>query len=586
MKTLLRKITIALAAMLLCITMLHAQIPGRLKNLPPFKSQASMHEWLSRHHAAGKFNPIRCSSNAPCIKEQTTLGGSGYDQMSTMSKTRDGGFVVCGLTASYDGDFHAADTIGGDAFLAKYSRFGKLEWTKTFGGTGFDFFNNVIQTYDGSYLAVGATNSNDGDVSGNHGGVDVLVVKFSASGNVEWQKCFGGSGDEYGDAIMQTFYGGYAVSGTTSSDDGDVSGNHNTDGNFDAWFIQLGLKGKLLFQHCYGGSDYEEFYDMVPSGFGNIILSGPTASNDGDVSGNHGGQDAWVVKLNAFGKILWQRAVGGSSDDGFGPGSNNEITKANDGNVIIDGGSNSSDGDIPAQPQDSLVSFLAKLNAETGSIIWSKAFKTPTYRYGSSVFSTRDGGVVEVGTLLPIFYDFPLFDCLVSKFDKNGNEEWYKNFGGDDYDAGKSGFETDNGDLVILSQTESGDIKNYHGNDDGWIIKLGSCGNYIADNATSTDDASASSKITTTNLSAYPNPISNLATISFNLQQSQKVVVTIYDMNGTLIKTLANTQMEHGNHQLIWNARDEKGSPVTGGIYLLKLQAGDYSETKKMSVVH
>ncbi len=104
-----------------------------------------------------------------------------------------------------------------------------------------------------------------------------------------------------------------------------------------------------------------------------------------------------------------------------------------------------------------------------------------------------------------------------------------------------------------------------------------------ADASASADNAVAATKNNTTNLSAYPNPVSNSATISFSLQQSQKISLTIYDMNGRLIKTLADAQMQAGNHQLTWNARSEN---VIAGVYLLKLQADNYVETKKISVAH
>jgi hypothetical protein len=81
-----------------------------------------------------------------------------------------------------------------------------------------------------------------------------------------------------------------------------------------------------------------------------------------------------------------------------------------------------------------------------------------------------------------------------------------------------------------------------------------------------------------------PNPVSNSTTISFVLAQSQKVSLTIYDMNGRLIKTLVDEDMQQGTHQLIWNVRDEKGNSVTTGIYFLKMQMGNYAETRTIVV--
>jgi hypothetical protein len=86
-------------------------------------------------------------------------------------------------------------------------------------------------------------------------------------------------------------------------------------------------------------------------------------------------------------------------------------------------------------------------------------------------------------------------------------------------------------------------------------------------------------------LNVAPNPVTNSTTISFALSQSQKVSISVYDINGILIKTLADAQMQSGIHQLCWNTSDENGSRVTAGIYLLRMQTDSYSETKKLVVI-
>jgi hypothetical protein len=82
----------------------------------------------------------------------------------------------------------------------------------------------------------GYSNSDDNDVSGNHGGADFWIVKLSNSGNLQWQKCLGGSTSEFAGCIYQTLDGGYILAGQSNSNDGDVSGNH---GNNDAWIVKL-----------------------------------------------------------------------------------------------------------------------------------------------------------------------------------------------------------------------------------------------------------------------------------------------------------------------------------------------------------
>lgn len=538
MKALLnKKFTIVFVAIVLCITSIKAQIPDRLKNLPQFKLRAAILSSLNKPYRH-TLNDMRCSNNATCLKAQTTLGGSNFEEGDKILQTRDGGFVVCGQTFSDDGDFSVPPANNGDAYVAKYNKLGKLEWAKTYGGTGVEVFNDIVQTWDGGYIATGSASSNDGDVSGNHGGDDVWLVKLSASGNIQWQKSFGGSGEEFGEAVVPTFYGGYAIACFTNSNDGNVSGNHNTDGNFDGWFFQVDAKGNLLFQHCYGGSDFDGFFAMVPAYNGSFILGGASGSNDGDVSGNHGNGDAWVVKVNAFGKIIWQKCVGGSSNENTGI---NEITTTTDGNVVIDGYSNSPDGDIHAQ-NDTVVSYLAKLNSANGNIIWTKSFAEPRYRVGAGVFATRDGGIVETGFSAGNGFDNTTYDVLVSKINKNGKEEWYKKLGGSDFDGGVTGYETSNGDLNILCQTAStdGDVKNNHGIVDEWIIKLGRCGKRLDDEkSVSANEAIAVTKnnpeINNPVIKLYPNPAKNLLKIE-GLNALSKTTLSLFSSSGKLIQ--------------------------------------------------
>ena len=510
---------------------------------------------------------MRCSSNAPCLKAQNTLGGSGDDFTDKLIPTRDGGFIVCGGTNSADGDFSVPAANGNDAYIAKYNKFRHLEWTKTFGGTGDDFFNDIAQTYDGGYILTGYTSSTDGDVSGNHGAYDVWAVKVNTTGNMEWQKTLGGSGYDFGDAVVQTFYGGYAIAGFTSSNDGNVSGNHNTDGNTDAWLVELGLKGNVLYQHCYGGSGSDDFEGIVKSDFGSLILEGSTTSNDGDVTGNHGGPDAWVIKVNIAGKIVWEKTVGGS---GFEFVVNGTITKTTDGNVVIDGFSNSHDGDIQGK-NDTVVSYVTKLNAATGNIIWSKSFAEPKYRTGEGVFSTRDGGVVETGSSAGNGFDNTTFDVLVSKIDKNGTEEWYKKLGGSSYDQGLSGgYESPDGSLNILCQTAStdGDVKNNHGGIDTWIIKLGRCGERD-DDAVSSDNAIAVTKNNPA-IKLYPNPAKDVLRIE-GLNTSTKTMLSLFSISGKLIQqSITNGKSYQFNiHNLI------------AGNYYIKIQSGEKITTLK-----
>jgi len=111
-----------------------------------------------------------------------------------------------------------------------------IEWQKCLGGTNEERASAIQQTTDGGFVIIGTTNSNDGNVTENHGDFDVWIVKLGTSGDIEWRKCVGGTSHEEGSSIQQTKDGGYIIAGRTISKNGDVSGNN---GYYDVWVVKL-----------------------------------------------------------------------------------------------------------------------------------------------------------------------------------------------------------------------------------------------------------------------------------------------------------------------------------------------------------
>ena len=166
----------------------------------------------------------------------------------------------------------------------KLNNLGDIEWQKCLGGTNTDIANSIQQTSDGGFIVAGYTFSNDGDVSGNHGGSDALVVKLNSSGDIEWQKCLGGTSWDEAYSIQQTSNSGFIVAGKTNSNNGDVSGNHGGD---DYWVVKLNSLGDIEWQKCLGGTSWDVAYTIQQTSDGGFIVAGYTHSNDGDVSGNY-----------------------------------------------------------------------------------------------------------------------------------------------------------------------------------------------------------------------------------------------------------------------------------------------------------
>ena len=152
---------------------------------------------------------------------------------NSIQQTTDGGYIVAG--GIYN-NIHG-DSLVNDYWIVKLSSTGLIEWQESLGGSKNEIATSIQQATDGGYIVAGNSDSNDGDVTGNHGDRDYWIVKLASSGSIEWQISLGGSGDDYAYSIQQTNDGGYIVAGTSNSpNDGDVTGNH---GGFDYWIVKL-----------------------------------------------------------------------------------------------------------------------------------------------------------------------------------------------------------------------------------------------------------------------------------------------------------------------------------------------------------
>ena len=112
----------------------------------------------------------------PSITWQRCIGGTGEDKGFGCSGSTDNGFFVTGITQSGDYDMYGNHGGFGDAFVSKLDAAGTVQWTKVLGGSGYDVGRAVEETWDGGCIMVGSSSSNDGDVSGNHGESDIWVV--------------------------------------------------------------------------------------------------------------------------------------------------------------------------------------------------------------------------------------------------------------------------------------------------------------------------------------------------------------------------------------------------------------------------
>ncbi|GAB3915138.1 hypothetical protein GCM10028803_61540 [Larkinella knui] len=321
---------------------------------------------------------------------QKAIGGTGYDFTNAIIPTPDKGFVVAASTFSNNGDV-SGNHGESDFWVVKLNSTGGIVWQKALGGTGIEYARAITTTTDGGFVVIGETLSNDGDVSGNHGGGDIWVVRLNSTGGIVWQKTIGGSGSEGATAITATVDGGFVVTGQTSSNDGDVSGNHG--GQSDAWVVKLSGSGNVVWQKALGGSSTQADIALAITltADNGLMVAGTTTSDDGDVLGNHGKQDAWVVQLNDQGKLIWQKTLGGTGDDIA-----NAITTTADGGFLVAGSTNSNDGDVSGFQGGILDFWVIKLT-RLGQLSWQKCLGGTDEESVFSIALASDGGYAMAG---------------------------------------------------------------------------------------------------------------------------------------------------------------------------------------------
>lgn len=345
-------------------------------------------------------------------------------------------------------------------------------WQKTLGGTANEHGRDVIQALDGGWLVVGETYALPGDVvTGAHGLADFLVVKLATNGNVEWQKAYGGTNYEFVSGALATADGGYYVFGSTMSADGDITLNR---GNSDAWIIRIDSQGTIIWQKTYGGSGADAISGAKALPNGNLVLSGSTSSNDGDVSGNHGNPDYWFLTIDPSGTLISQKCFGGSAID-YGAG----IDFSPDGNVVITGYAFSTDGDVTGNPSMWFCgSWTIKITL-AGALLWER-FEVPEFwdQRGLAVIRTHDG-VVIAGTKSHYVYPDGA-DLWLVRYDENGNKIWDKMYGTMGADNANSIVRMTDGGLLVVGETwqpgsdgVSRDWSNF------WVMKIGMPGNII-----------------------------------------------------------------------------------------------------------
>jgi len=285
-----------------------------------------------------------------------TFGGTDDEKGRSVQQTNDGGYIICGETKSFGNG-------NKDVYLIKTDGNGDSLWTKTFGGTYYDWGLSVQQTTDDGFITIAYTES-----FGNGGG-DAYLIKTDGSGNEEWSKTFGGILGDGGNFVQQTIDGGYIITGETESF-GNGGGN-------DVYLIKTDGIGNEEWTKTFGGLDDDEGYCVQQTTDGGYVICG----------GKYpvGNEDIYLIKTDGNGNEEWIKTFGGTYDD-YG----HSVKQTTDGGYIINGYTSSfGNGNTDV--------YLIKTDGN-GIEQWSKTFGGTGYDEGRrSVQQTTDGGYILIG---------------------------------------------------------------------------------------------------------------------------------------------------------------------------------------------
>jgi hypothetical protein len=299
-----------------------------------------------------------------------TFGGTDYDRGWCVQQTTDGGYIITGYTSSFGAGWH-------DVWLIKTDNAGNKTWDRTYGGPIEDWGRCVQQTIDGGYIITGYT------CSFGAGHYDVWLIKTDSTGNMIWNKTYGGTDWDRGFFVQQTTDGGYIITGITESFGA---------GGDDVWMVKTDSNGNMIWNKTYGGADEDEGYCVQQTTDNGYIITGHTNSFGA-------GGDVWLIKTDSNGNMVWNRTFGGAIDDiGFC------VQQTTDGGYIITG-----------------VTFLDILLIKTdnaGNKKWDRTFGGKYNGLGFCVQQTTDGGYIITGHTY-LFGD-SLFDVWLIKTDKDG----------------------------------------------------------------------------------------------------------------------------------------------------------------------
>lgn len=341
-----------------------------------------------------------------------------------------------------------------DAYLMKYNNYGNVIWSTYFGGEANDIGNDVYVDTSFNIFLAGTTNSALGITDGLGsqdtlgGNSDAFIAKFTESGSLEWSSYFGGDSLDIGTKLSTDFNENVYLTGSTKSFDAIASTSAfqpTLSGESDGFVVKYDSSGVVQWSTYIGGTD-QDFATGISFGDTSVFVSGQTYSTDFPVTDSmhqdslKGLSDGFLAKLSKDGDLVWATYFGGENDD------NIQSVKTFNNNVYFIGSTDSDSsistvGTFQEIKSDSTDAFIGEMDSE-GLVQWSSYFGGDSLELGIDLFFELDSNILIFGSTsssnLPFVdtnsYQSSLsgeMDTYIAKISQYGNMMWSTYYGGE-----------------------------------------------------------------------------------------------------------------------------------------------------------
>jgi uncharacterized delta-60 repeat protein len=373
----------------------------------------------------------RCADvNSWCTWEHT-FGGALQDKAYGMASLPDDGLIVVGNSRSQQ-------SLEYNAWILRLSRNGKLVWERSFGGTRSDQVYAVASTQDGGVAVAGHTRSKGAGKS------DIWVLRLDPNGMLLWERTFGGIENDRARTIDTMADGSFIIAGITQSY-GSLNG--------DAWILKLDCKGRLLWDRTFGGNEEYAVFSVAGLPDAGAIATGYINT------GGSSGFELWIIRLSPQGDRIWDQKYGRSVFD-----AGTAITPTTDGGAMVVGVT-SDDG---FRGDDA---WVMRLDA-SGNVVWERVFGGP--KPDSARAIVKMPGIGYAVTIATLSYGAGSSDAWVLCLNDDGDMLWKRLYGGNLWDRPTTAVLTLDGGLAVAGYTTSTGA----GYEDFWIFRVNARGRF------------------------------------------------------------------------------------------------------------